>query len=104
MVLDHFEQRDVARRRIVGVVAVTLAAMALHLPRGAAATSPTKSATIPNVVRVHGAFADGSSWDKVIAVLRGKGIHVIAVQNQPIDAGNRTSQVLADRRVELGAE
>jgi len=72
LVLDHFE-RDVARIRIVGVVAITLAAMAVHLPRGAAATSPTKFATIPNVVLVHGAFADGSSWDKVIPVLVGKG-------------------------------
>ncbi|WP_332369843.1 alpha/beta hydrolase [Spirosoma telluris] len=34
-----------------------------------------------NVVLVHGAFADGSSWSKVIPLLQAKGIHVIAVQN-----------------------
>jgi pimeloyl-ACP methyl ester carboxylesterase len=43
--------------------------------RGAAAVSAA------NVVIVHGAFADGSSWDKVIPLLQAKGIRVIAVQN-----------------------
>ncbi len=33
------------------------------------------------VVLVHGAFADGSSWDKVIPLLQAKGFKVIAVQN-----------------------
>src|SRR5258705_5023923 len=33
------------------------------------------------VVLVHGAFADGSSWDKVIPILQAKGLHVVAVQN-----------------------
>src|ERR1700733_15094495 len=36
---------------------------------------------IRNVLIVHVAFADGSSWDKVIPLLQAKGIHVIAVQN-----------------------
>ncbi len=34
-----------------------------------------------NVVLVHGAFADGSSWAGVIAVLQGMGFHATAVQN-----------------------
>ncbi len=34
-----------------------------------------------NVVLVHGAWADGSSWSKVIALLEAKGFHVVAVQN-----------------------
>jgi pimeloyl-ACP methyl ester carboxylesterase len=33
------------------------------------------------VVLVHGAFADGSSWDKVIPLLQAKGLQVVAVQN-----------------------
>jgi pimeloyl-ACP methyl ester carboxylesterase len=33
------------------------------------------------VVLVHGAFADGSSWAKVIPLLEAKGLHVVAVQN-----------------------
>lgn len=35
----------------------------------------------PTVVLVHGAFADGSSWSKVIPLLRAKGLDVVAVQN-----------------------
>ncbi|HEY4288526.1 MAG TPA: alpha/beta hydrolase [Puia sp.] len=34
-----------------------------------------------NIVLVHGAFADGSSWSKVIPLLQVKGYNVIAVQN-----------------------
>ena len=30
---------------------------------------------------IHGAFADGSSWDKVIPFLQAKGFKVVAVQN-----------------------
>jgi Predicted hydrolases or acyltransferases (alpha/beta hydrolase superfamily) len=37
--------------------------------------------TIKNVVLVHGAFADGSSWASVIPLLYAKGFNVIAVQN-----------------------
>src|SRR2546422_7859229 len=33
------------------------------------------------VVLVHGAFADGSSWDKVIPLLEARGLKVVAVQN-----------------------
>jgi pimeloyl-ACP methyl ester carboxylesterase len=36
---------------------------------------------VKNVVLVHGAFADGSSWAKVIPLLQAKGLNVIAVQN-----------------------
>lgn len=36
---------------------------------------------VKNVVLVHGAFADGSSWARVIPILQAKGYNVIAVQN-----------------------
>jgi pimeloyl-ACP methyl ester carboxylesterase len=36
---------------------------------------------VKNIVLVHGAFADGSSWSKVIPMLYNKGYNVIAVQN-----------------------
>lgn len=35
----------------------------------------------PTIVLVHGAFADGSSWNKVIPILQKKGFQTIAVQN-----------------------
>jgi pimeloyl-ACP methyl ester carboxylesterase len=40
-------------------------------------------AGVKNVVLVHGAFADGSSWPRVIPLLRAKGLHAVAVQNPP---------------------
>jgi pimeloyl-ACP methyl ester carboxylesterase len=55
------------------------AAMALSVaavPVKAAPTQPVK-----NIVLVHGAFADGSSWAKVITILQAKGYNVTAVQN-----------------------
>ena len=36
---------------------------------------------MPTVVLVHGAFADGSSWNSVIPLLQAKGLKVVAVQN-----------------------
>jgi pimeloyl-ACP methyl ester carboxylesterase len=35
----------------------------------------------PSVILVHGAWADGSSWGKVISALEGQGYDVTAVQN-----------------------
>jgi pimeloyl-ACP methyl ester carboxylesterase len=49
------------------------------LPRSVSAQSGSKA--VKNVVMVHGAFADGSSWSRVIPLLQAKGYHVIAVQN-----------------------
>jgi pimeloyl-ACP methyl ester carboxylesterase len=36
---------------------------------------------VKNILLVHGAFADGSSWSKVIPILEERGFHVVAVQN-----------------------
>src|SRR5690348_5501032 len=36
---------------------------------------------VKNVVLVHGAWADGSSWSEVIQRLQAAGLHVTAVQN-----------------------
>jgi pimeloyl-ACP methyl ester carboxylesterase len=36
---------------------------------------------IKNVVLVHGAWADGSSWLKLIPLLQAEGLHAVAVQN-----------------------
>ena len=34
------------------------------------------------MILVHGAWADGSSWSKIIPILEARGIHTIAVQNR----------------------
>lgn len=55
-----------------------LAAVATLSEAPAQATTPAAPTT---VVLVHGAFADGSSWSKVIPILEAKGLRVVAVQN-----------------------
>ncbi len=55
------------------------AALFAGLSFSAVAAGP---ATAPaSVVLVHGAFADGSDWDKVIPLLQAKGVSVVSVQN-----------------------
>ncbi len=40
-----------------------------------------QTSAVKNIVLVHGAWADGSCWSKVIPLLEAKGLHLIAVQN-----------------------
>jgi len=47
----------------------------------AARMDTTSGAPTKTVVLVHGAFADGSSWEKVIPLLQAKGFNVAVVQN-----------------------
>ena len=51
---------------------------------------------VKNIVLVHGAWADGSCWSKVIALLEAKGFHVVAVQN-PLTS--LTDDVAATKRI-----
>src|SRR5262245_43370931 len=41
------------------------------------------AANSSNVILVHGAWADGSSWGKVITILKNAGLNVVAV-NMPL--------------------
>lgn len=54
-------------------------AMAIVYPRDVMGQSQVPG--VKNIVLVHGAFADGSSWGKVVPLLQKEGYHVIAVQN-----------------------
>ena len=53
-------------------------------------------AGVKNIVLVHGAWADGSCWSKIIPLLQAKGFHVVAVQDpltsfaDDVAAANRT--------------
>ena len=47
----------------------------------ASAQSTLPAGTIKNVVLVHGAFVDETSWDAVAAILKARGYHVTAVKN-----------------------
>lgn len=53
---------------------------ATALPAANAAEA-TSAEPVKNIVLVHGLFADGSSWGRVIPLLQAKGLHVTAVQN-----------------------
>jgi pimeloyl-ACP methyl ester carboxylesterase len=53
------------------------------------------STSLPTVVLVHGAFADSSSWNDVIARLRGDGYPVVAVAN-PLRSLRGDAELLRD--------
>ncbi len=82
------------RVHLAAVAAVLLAVSATAA--GAPATEP-----IRNIVLVHGAFADGSSWAKVISILQAKGYNVTAVQNPLTSLADdvaTTSRALAQQK------
>lgn len=72
-------------------VLLTCAVVASLAPALAAPISKAR-----NIVLVHGAWADGSSWDKVIPILQAAGLNVTAVQN-PLSS--LSDSVAATRRV-----
>src|SRR5258706_10887137 len=58
-----------------------IAVLLIAVFRTGAAAQANSPQGVRNVVIVHGAWADGSSWSKVIPLLQAKGLHVVAVQN-----------------------
>jgi len=58
-------------------------ALGLHVTSSAAAppSAGPPGAAAKTVVLVHGAFADGSSWNAIVPLLQAKGLKVIVVQN-----------------------
>ena len=56
-------------------------ALLVLAPVAAAGAQRPNDAPVRNVVLVHGAYADGSSYAKVIPLLRARGFRVTAVQN-----------------------
>jgi pimeloyl-ACP methyl ester carboxylesterase len=61
------------------VIALSMFSATLFAAEASAQTA--KPAEARNVVLVHGAWADGSSWAEVISRLQAAGLHVTAVQN-----------------------
>jgi pimeloyl-ACP methyl ester carboxylesterase len=64
------------RRTLIGAVAASAALPLLNRVVSAQTSPKTR-----NVVFVHGLFADGSCWSKVIARLQQKGVNCTSVQN-----------------------
>lgn len=61
--------------------AVLAAALGSTALASNAAPVGTSESQRPTVVLVHGAFADGSAWNKVIPLLQAEGLTVVSVQN-----------------------
>jgi pimeloyl-ACP methyl ester carboxylesterase len=65
------------------LVAAAAATAIASTPLTSVAQSPSKGTGMSrNIVLVHGAWADGSSWSKVIPLLQAAGHNVVAVQNE----------------------
>ena len=82
---------NISISRSIFAAALSLVSLAV-VPAAHAAGESGKT----TVVLVHGAFADGSSWNKVIPRLHAKGLKVISVQN-PLTS--LADDVAATRRV-----
>ena len=65
------------RISLIALAGLLLTAM-FHTGSAAQTKSPQG---VRNIVIVHGAWADGSCWSKVIPLLQAQGLHVVAVQN-----------------------
>jgi pimeloyl-ACP methyl ester carboxylesterase len=82
-------------RKSVAIVFCLLVWSSSTAPAAAQTTAPVEAR---NVVFVHGAWADGSSWSEVIPLLQAAGLRVTSVQN-PLtslaDAAAETRRALA---------
>ncbi|MBW8745801.1 MAG: alpha/beta hydrolase [Sphingomonas sp.] len=68
---------EIDRRTLnASLLATAAAALAPGIAKAADPAPPAK-----NIVLVHGLFADGSSWSKVIPRLQARGLNVTSVQN-----------------------
>ena len=66
-----------SRRIAIAAAALIFGWATPHFARAQSNHEPA----VKNIVLVHGAWADGSCWSKVIRLLEAKGFHVVAVQN-----------------------
>jgi len=64
--------------RLAAMVAL-LGLLAISTFSGKAETQMSQPQHVRNIVLVHGAWADGSSWNKIIPLLQRNGFHVTAV-------------------------
>jgi pimeloyl-ACP methyl ester carboxylesterase len=91
----YFFNEEILMKITSTVIAVSFGVLAAL--GGAGRAQPPQDA-VKNIVLVHGAFADGSSWAKTIPILESRGFHVTAVQN-PLtslaDDANATRRTIA---------
>ena len=103
-----FEEIDRDRRRIFAAAAVAAATMPFGIPAFAEARSRQAKHGLeriaeisgsgeisPTIVLVHGAWADGSGWDRVMALLQAQGLKTMAA---PIPLTSLSDDVAALER------
>ena len=92
--MENYLQRKAIRLAVLSLGAVFIASFASSTHSGLANAQQNKTSTQPqvvqsmttanttkmNIILVHGAWADASSWSKVIPILQKAGHRVIAVQ------------------------
>jgi pimeloyl-ACP methyl ester carboxylesterase len=85
---------------ITRFAALALCVLSTVFFAGEAPAQSTEPVRAQNIVLVHGAWADGSSWSGVVARLQAAGLHVTAVQN-PLtslaDSVAETRRILAQQ-------
>ncbi len=69
-----------AFKLVRNIVSTSVALLAIIAPAARATAQAPPSQAAKTVLLVHGAWADGSSWSKVIPLLEEKGLHVVSVQ------------------------
>jgi pimeloyl-ACP methyl ester carboxylesterase len=69
-----------AFKLVRNVVSTCVALLAIIAPAAKATGQTLPSQGAKTVLLIHGAWADGSSWSKVIPLLEAKGLHVVSVQ------------------------
>jgi pimeloyl-ACP methyl ester carboxylesterase len=67
-------------KNVRNVLAAAAVLSAVIGPAANATAQEQSHAGVNTVLLIHGAWADGSSWSKVIPLLEAKGLHVVAVQ------------------------
>src|SRR5437879_6167614 len=79
----HLGARHIRRCALIVAACLALLTLSMLPSQSASANSATPRASQPkpSIVLVHGAWADGSSWSKVIQDLQGKGYTVYAPPN-----------------------
>jgi len=78
-------------RQLSAIASLVLAGLSASVAHAETTTAAPQE--VKNIVLVHGLFADGSSWGKVIPLLQAKGLHVTAVQNPTTSLDNDVAAV-----------
>ena len=79
--MNTIQTKDKTHRLAHGKLSCMAAAAGLAFSAFQGFAQQVPSQPVKNIVLVHGAFADGSTWSKVIKILQAKGYNATAVQN-----------------------